>query len=348
MNIYVARRQGLPRPLQTGIVLSVIIAAMAVIALGSGGVTERFITGILVAVVFLTGLSIYTANTGIMSFGHVAFMAIGAYVTMYLTMPAGMKTALFSDFPPYLTWLLDVNLPFWLAVPISGAVAALLALIVSPTFSRLRGLPAGIATLSLLVVIFSILSSWEAVTRGSSTLVGIPRNTTVLNISIFIVIGIIAGLYFTNSKSGLQLRAAREDYEAAVASGVNVPAQMGKAWLLSAFFAGAAGAFYAGYLGTFSAATFFLTLTFSYVVMIVIGGYLSLSGAVVGAIVIGVFQEMLRRAQDGQFGFSLPTGTAELAMSVVLIIMLIIAPMGIMRGKELTFTPLWRKKKVGS
>lgn len=330
-------RKTIPAGVQTGIILAVIIVLLGVIGWASGSVIERVVISMLIAVVFLTGQSIYTANSGAMSFGHVTFMGIGAYVAMYLTVPVGMKTSMFSEMPEFLSFLLEVQAPFWLAAIIGGAVAAVGALILSPAFSRLRGLPAGIATLSLLVVFFSVVNSWTSVTRGSATLVGIPRQTTIWNITVIAIIAVVIALLYANSKSGLQLKAAREDYEAATAVGVNVPVQMGKAWILSAFVAGAAGALYASFLTTFAAGTFFISLTFSYVVMIVVGGYLSLSGAVVGAIVIGILEEVLRRAQDGQFGIDLPSGTAELAMSVALLVMLVFAPMGIMRGKELLF-----------
>lgn len=327
----------LPATVQTGIILSILVTLVGIFAGLSGGVTERFITSILISMIFVTGLSVYTSNSGNMSFGHVTFMGVGAYLTMYLTIPSAMKQVFFTDFPPHLAWLLEVEVPFWAAVPISGGAATLLALIVSPAFARLRGLPAGIATLSLLVAFFSVVNSWDSVTRGSSTLVGIPQHTSVTNVTVFLILAIIIALLFYGSKAGLQLRAAREDHEAAVAAGVNVPLQMGKTWLLSAFITGAAGAFYAAFLTTFSSRTFFLALTFSYIVMIVVGGYLSLSGAIIGALVIGVFQEFLRRAQDGQFGFDLPTGTAELSMSIALLLVLIVAPTGITKGKDLLF-----------
>src|SRR5690606_33842787 len=161
------------------------------------------------------------------------------------------------------------------------------------------------------------------------------------------VVAVLIAWSYKKSRSGLQLQASREDYQAAEASGISVGRHRAIAWVLSAVPVGFAGAIYAGYMTTFNSRTFFLSLTFSFIVMIVLGGYLSLSGAVIGALGVSVLQEILRRFQDGAFtgGASLPAGIADLLLAAVLLFVLVKAPLGLMGTKELR---LFRSRSVGS
>lgn len=309
---------------------------------------SRVATIVLISVVFVVGLSTFTGTSGVMSFGHVAFMAIGAYATAYLTMPVPLKTTLFSDMPEPLTWLLDVQAPsFVVAVLLSGLAAAVFGLLTAPIVARLSGLQSGIATLALLMIVYNVLNSWTAVTRGSSSVIGVPAQTTLWLAFGVAALVIVAAWAYRTSRSGLQLQASREDYWAAVAAGISVGRHRAIAWVLSAFFCGVAGSLYAGFLTTFNVSGFFLSATFGFIVMLVLGGYLSLSGAVIGALVVGVLQEFLRRLQDGQFtgGTGLPPGSADLILAALLLVVLIKAPYGLMGVRELTLGRLGRTRR---
>ena len=230
---------------------------------------------------------------------------------------------------------------------VGGLAAGVLALITAPVMARLGGLQAGIATLALLVIVFTILNSWTEVTRGSSSMIGLPKSTTIWWAAGIAALAIVFAWAFKKSRSGLQLQASREDFLAATASGISVGRHRAIAWVLSAIPVGFTGALYAGYMTTFNSRTFFLSLTFSFIVMIVLGGYLSLSGAVIGALGVSVLQEILRRFQDGAFtgGNSLPAGIADLLLAAVLLFVLVKAPLGLMGTKELR---LFRRRSVGS
>lgn len=325
------------RAFETPILLILIAVLVATIGLFADATISRVAVQALIAVVFVTGLSLFSGNSGVMSFGHVAFMAIGAYVTAYLTIPVGLKKSMFSELPESLGFLATVHTSFPVAILISGLAAMLLALIVSPAVARLGGLQAGIATLALLVMVFTVLNSWTDVTRGSSSMIGLPKSTTVWWALGVAIVAIAIAWAYKKSRSGLQLQASREDYLAATAAGIAVGRHRAIAWVLSALAAGMAGALYAGYMTTFNSKTFFLTLTFSFIMMVVLGGYLSLSGAVLGAIGVTVLQEVLRRFQDGAFtaGNSLPAGVADLLLAAVLLLVLVKAPLGLMGTREL-------------
>lgn len=345
MKIFSERRR---RTLITALALVLVVAVITVIGAVADPVIERVAVGALVSVVVVLGISIYSGNSGIMSFGHVAFMAVGAYSTAYLTIPPALKRTMFAQLPEGLRFLLDVEAPFPLAV-LGGALAAgVYALLTAPAMARLSGLQSGIATLALLVITFTVVNSWTEVTRGSSAMIGIPKQTTPGVAGLCAVAAVLIALGYAGSRSGLQLRASREDPEAALASGIAVGRQRATAWVLSAMVSGAGGALYAAFLTTFSSRTFFLSLTFGFIVMIVLGGYLSTSGAVIGAVSVSLLQELLRRLQDGQFtgGFTLPGGVTDLVLSAILILALIKAPTGLMGIRELGLPKLRRKQEL--
>lgn len=333
------------RTVQTPVLLVGLVLLAALVGVGGDVTIARVATLAIVSVVFVTGLSIFSANSGVMSFGHVAFMAVGAYTTAYLTIPVNLKAALFTNLPGWLSWLVDVHAGFLVALGLGGLAAAAVGVLTSPIVARLSGLQSGIATLALLLIVYNVLNSWTDVTRGSSSMIGIPRNTTIWLAFAVAAVAIATAWGYRRSRSGLQLQASREDYWAAQASGIAVGRHRALSWILSAFVCGLAGSLYAGYLTSFNVNGFFLSATFAFIVMVVLGGYLSLSGAVIGALSVSALQEVLRRLQDGQFtgGSALPAGTADLILAAVLLLVLIKAPLGLMGVRELT---LLRRRRV--
>lgn len=330
----------------TGALLLGITGAVAVLGAATDPIIERVAIGALVSTVIVLGLSIYSGNSGIMSFGHVSFMAVGAYVAAYLAIPPGLKATMFPNLPEPLTFLRELSAPLPVILVTASLVAAAFGLLTAPAMARLSGLQSGIATLALLVITFTVLNSWTDVTRGSSSMIGLPKLTTPLVAFICVAIAIVAAIWYKSSRSGLQLRASREDSEAARAVGIAVGRHRATAWVLSAAVCGMGGAAYALFLTTFSSNTFFLGTTFGLVVMIVLGGYLSTSGAVIGALGVSVLQELLRRLQDGQFtgGNALPGGITDLVLSAILILVLMKAPTGLMGIRELGLPQRTRKQ----
>ncbi|AJR17983.1 branched-chain amino acid ABC transporter permease [Pimelobacter simplex] len=330
---------------QTPAILVGLVLLAALVGVTGDVTTARVATLALVSVVFVVGLSVFSGNSGVMSFGHVMFMAAGAYTTAYLTIPVPLKKTLFSDLPGWLSWLAEVHSSFPVALLAGGLVAAVVGLVTAPVVARLSGLQSGIATLAMLLITYNVLNSWTEVTRGSSSMIGIPRGTTTWWAFGVAAAAVVVAWLYRCSRSGLQLRASREDFWAAQASGIAVGRHRATAWVLSALVCGLAGALYAGYLTSFNVNGFFLTATFSFVVMIVLGGYLSLSGAVVGALAVSALQEVLRRFQDGQFtgGNELPAGVADLIVAAVLLVVLVKAPYGLMGVRELRLPRLTRR-----
>src|SRR3546814_6101403 len=113
-------------------------------------------------------------NSGILSFAHIGFMGIGAYISAVLSMPLQMKGMALPDLYPILK---TVQLSPYLAMAVGTAAAALVAAIISYPLMRLSDAAAVITSFALLVVLHTIMVNWSAVTNGPRTLFGVPQST---------------------------------------------------------------------------------------------------------------------------------------------------------------------------
>jgi branched-chain amino acid transport system permease protein len=148
--------------------------------------------------------------------------------------------------------------PFWTSALAAALLPALVALFLGPVLMRLAGIAASIATFAMLAVINTVYSNWSTVTGGTSSIVGIPVRTD-LWLALGFATGAVALAYaYAISRSGLALRAARDEAIAAQASGVNIERERLAAFVLSAFVCGAAGVLYAHFLGIVTPDAFFL------------------------------------------------------------------------------------------
>lgn len=299
-------------------------------------VLQRVATNALIFTVLVVGLWSFSGISGVVSFGHLAFAAIGAYTCAFLTIPPAMKQGLFPDMPGFLHFLLTIHTSFWAAVLIGAGVAALFAAIISPAIVRLAGVQAGIATLAVLVTVYTVLLNWDQVTRGSSAMIGVPADFT-LGRAIFVTVVVVAIAWlFSRSRVGLRLKAARADAVAARSVGLRVVRDRWLAWVLSAAIVGAGGACYGHFITSFSPDQFYLSATFITLAMLVVGGMGSLTGAVTGALIYSALAEILRRVQSGQIGGQeLPGGTAEVVLAILLLVILVRRPGGLTQGREL-------------
>jgi len=322
--------------------LPLILSAIVVVAalLGSLGTSELdyvVVTG-LVNVVMVVGLYVFVGNTGVFSFGHVGFIAIGAYTAGLLVIPPETKEVLFTSMPGFIA---DAHLGTVPATIVGGLVAAVIALILSVPLMRLAGLTAALGTFAVLLIVNVVAVNWDAVTNGSAGVSAIPVTTDQPSGIIWAIVAIVLAFLFQQSRWGLRARAAREDDVAARASGVAIARERGIAFVLSAFLLGAGGGLYAQLLGTITPDAFYLTLTFITLAMLVVGGMTSLSGAVVGVLVITTLGEILRRVEDSVD----QPGVREVGLALVMLGILILRPQGIMAGAELTLGALRRRTR---
>jgi branched-chain amino acid transport system permease protein len=301
---------------------------------------QRTVIVILINVVLVVGLYIFTGNSGVYSFGHLAFAMLGAYAGGLFVMPSDLKEVQVPDAPALLRTL-ELSPP--IAVLLAGLIAAVVAIPIAVPLSRIGGLSAGLATVAMLMSMNVVASEWTDVTRGRRALSSIPTDTT-LTWALFwvLVVLLLAGIHMTSS-SGRQLRASRDDEAAAAASGVRTSLLRGQAFVLSAFVTGVGGALFGMFLGSMSPSVFYLDYTFIIIAMLVIGGAHSLTGAALGAVVVGVVQEFLRRVEGGSLlGLDVPSrpGLANIALGVLLVLILVRLPRGLSGGRELDW---WRR-----
>lgn len=316
-------------------------AAWPPIALGAGLIALALLIGAsdtaqpLIYVILAVGLYVFVGNSGLISFGHIGFMALGAYAGALLTMPVTTKEILLPDLPGFLGGAHLSTVP---AILLAALFVGVVAYLVAIPLMRLSGLAASIATLSLLVIIQDVLHNYEALTGGAGTLTGIPTETTETMLVVWALIAIAVAFAYQRSRFGLRLRASREDEVASRAVGIRVERERRIAFTLSAMVMAAAGVLYAQYLGSLTASAFYLELTFLVVAMLVVGGQRSLTGAVVGAVVLAAFATIFDRLEAGEgFGplaITLPDGSREILFGIFVIAVLIWRPDGITRGRE--------------
>ncbi|MDP6591111.1 MAG: branched-chain amino acid ABC transporter permease [Rhodospirillales bacterium] len=314
------------------VVLSVGLLIIVVIIDLSGDIilAQTLIEG-LVRVVIVAALYLFIGNSGIISFGHIGFMMIGAYATAWQTCCPYTRDMFMPGLP---TYLLNNTHHFIPAILLAGLLAAVVALITGYAIMRLSGIAASIGTFALMMVFYSVYLRWSTWTSGASSVIGLPTTTTVWVGYVYAVIAITAAFLYSRSRWGLALRSSRDDEVAARAAGVNVFGQRLLAFVVSAFFCGMAGGLFGHFLGMLTVDSFHLKMTFITLSMLVLGGMQSLTGAVVGVVVLTVVIDVLRRLETGVGDFSIPTSSAEVFVGVVIILILIFRQSGITGNAE--------------
>lgn len=322
--------------------LLVLVIPLAIIVLlselfASPGL-QRNVTEALILLVFVVGLYIFVGNSGIMSFGHMAFSAIAAYAAAWQTCCSMLKPITMSGLPSFLR---DNTFPLVPAAMTSVALAGIVAFLSGLILMRLSGLGASISTLALLFILNVVYSNWESVTMGTSTIVGLPIYVTSWVALFCATLAILIAYLFQVSSWGLKLRATREDEVAAAASGISIYWPRLIAFALSGLVAGLGGVLLAHFMGTVSITSFFLNLTFLVLAMLVVGGMRSLAGAVVGVVVISLVINVFRYAEAGfsigTIDLALPAGTQELVLAAMMLLILVFRKDGLMGAHELSW-----------
>ena len=331
MNILLSSRFRTPLLLIAGLLILVALAA----AMGSEQLSFTM-TEMLIRMIVVIGIYLFVGNSGIMSFGHIGFMGIGAYVAAWATLPPEWKQVMLQGLPVFLQ---DNTYPFPVAALAAGLVAAGVALLLGAAIMRLNGLAASIATFAFLAIIYSVYSNWESVTGGTSSVIGIPTVVGPWTALLFVCFAVGAAYAFQVSRYGLMLRASRDDEVAAQSSSVPIVRVRLIAFVCSAFLVGMGGALYAHFLGVLTTDAFYLALSFVTLSMLVVGGIGSLTGAVTGTLAVTVIVEVLRAFERGfavgATHIALPRGSQEIGLGLALALVLIFRPAGLSRSREI-------------
>ena len=241
---------------QTPVLLIIILAAVAGVSeIGGLDNLQVPLIEMLIRVLVVVGLYVFIGNSGVISFGQIGFMCIGAYAAGWATAEPGFKQVMLQGLPDFLA---QNQWPFPVAMVGAIVLPAIVALLFGLAILRLNGIAASIATFAFLIIVNSVYSNWNSVTAGVSSLVGIPTEVGPWVAFAFASAGIVSAYLFQISRYGLMLRATREDTVAAKACGVHSVRMRLIAFVLSAALVGAGGGLYAQFLGILTVDTFYL------------------------------------------------------------------------------------------
>jgi branched-chain amino acid transport system permease protein len=314
----------------------VLVALAALVGTLVSTSTETYVINALVNVAIVVALYVFIGSSGVLSFGHISFVAVGAWAAGVLSMPVEEKPAIM----PNLFGLLgDHTVGNVWSLAIAAAVGAVYALVVGLPLMRLSGLAAGIATFGVLEITHNVLRYWERIGPGLSTFSAVPETTGLLQAALGAGLAVLVAFAYGRSRFGRLLSATREDAAAARAVGISVYRQRLVAFVLSGALAGFAGGLYVHLLPV-NTESVYLDLTFLTLAMLVIGGATSLWGAVVGALAVSGVDSFLAEAESGihLFGHSLdlPAGTRIVVVGALMALVLILRPQGLTGGRELS------------
>ena len=286
------------------ILFTLVVASGLVYQSQFGSVGERLITIALIDAIIVLGMQVFIGNTGILSFGHIGFGAIAGYVFAVSAISPVEKMKRIPDAPFGLT---DVNVAPLLAVLIALAATLVVALVVGLGLAR-SGAESGavsatVITLALLFVTHEVARNWPAVTGGEraglSFRIGGTLNGRVA-IYVALLLAIVVARLYAQSRGGRLAVAAREDDLAARAMGVNPLVQQMVALLISVAIVSVGASLRVYEKGSILPGDFFFNLTLVTLVMLIVGGRRSVSGALLGVAVITAGRELARRlGQDG-------------------------------------------------
>jgi branched-chain amino acid transport system permease protein len=316
--------------------LLVPLALVAVLLAGISPDVESSVIAALINLVVVVGLYVFVGNSGVLSFGHISFMAVGAYATALLTISEVGKGILLPHLPGFLATTEMGLLP---AMLIAAAVAGVIAFVVAVPLMRLNGIAASIATLSVLAIMQVVIQRWESLTGGQGTLTGVPVDTSLGTALVWACLACVAAYLFQRSASGLRLRASRDDEPASRSIGVRVGRERRLAFTLSAVIVAIGGALYGHFIGSLTPNAFYLQITFVTLAMLVVGGVGSLAGAVVGTTVVSAITEVLARLESGgsvgPIDIPLRPGVRDMVVAALTMLILVARPAGITGSREL-------------
>ncbi len=269
-------------------------------------------------IILTLSLNLIVGFTGLPSLGHAAFSCIGAYTSSLLALNMGMSP--------------------WIGLLIGACVAALSGIVIGYPAVRLKGDYLALATFGLGVIVYSIAKNWVSLTRGPMGLPGIPGFSIfgfglsgiwsyLLLVLVFVVLTIFVIKRIVNSPFGRILRSIREDEIASEALGKDTTKYKLLVFIIGAFFAGIAGSLYAHYITFIDPSSFTVMESITILLMVIFGGMGSISGSVVGAVILVALPELLRF-------LGMPSSIAapmrQMIYGLLLVVLMIKRPQGIM------------------
>jgi branched-chain amino acid transport system permease protein len=297
----------------------------------------RILNNMAVFITLAVSFNLVNGICGQLHLGPNAFITIGAYTASLLTMTPAEKEMSYIIQP--LMWPFTVlQAPFFLALLAAGVMATVFAFFISFPVFRVRGDYLAIVTLGFGEVVRVLCNAWQGLTNGPLGLKGLASCTNLWwswGVALF-TIAVVTQL--VNSSYGRAMKAIREDESAARAMGVNVFRHLLLAFLVSAFFSGVAGGLLAHLITTISPNLFTFFLTFNLLIIIVVGGLGSTTGAIIAAALFTWGGEALRIVEApmdlGVIRIPGVPGMRMVLFSIILMVVILFARRGIMGNRE--------------
>lgn len=256
------------------------------------------------------GLALLTGFTGLFSFGHAGFMAIGAYSTAF--------------------FMIKLKMPFVVSLILAGFMASFFSYFIGKATLKLKGDYFCIATLGASEALRLILDNLQ-VFGGARGWPDIPVKTTLPVVIIIDIIAIIVLRNIILSRHGRNMIAVREEELASNVSGINAFKYKMISFMISAFYAGVGGGLLATYLGFLQPKMFALVKSTELTIMVIFGGLGSITGSVIAALVLISLPELLRTFATWRL----------VIYGLLVVVIIIVRPEGLMGGKELSFNGIY-------
>ena len=352
-------RRDVAFPMTGGALLAaVLIVGGAVYSVAGGATADKLVTAMLIDAIMVVGLQIYIGNTGVFSFGHIGFAAVAGYTFAVLAIEPARKSTVIRNAP----WgLNEVHLSPVQATAAAALVTLVAAVVVGLGLARSGAksgsVSAAVITLALLFVTHELALNWTDLTGGDRAGLSFRIGNTLEGrtaIYVVLVIVIVVARLFAQSRIGRLAQAAREDNLAARAMGVNPVAGQMVALLLSVLVVAVAASLRVYDIGNITPKFFFFDYTLLTLVMLIVGGRNSVTGALSGVVIITAGRELTRRfASDGFefFGVSLDApvvdwllreGLTQIFLGAAMLGFMILRANGLLGDWELDAW-LWRR-----
>jgi len=263
-------------------------------------------------IIAVLGLSLLTGFTGIFSFGHAAYMAIGAYSAALLTVKLGV--------------------PFVVAMVVAIVTASVIGYLIGIPTLKLVGDYFAIVMLGVGEATKLIMDNLVSITGGARGMGGIKKYSSFGLVLVIAIIAIIFVRNIVKSRYGRCFMAIREDSLAAECCGVDTFRYKKISLTISAGLGGLAGCLYAHYITYIQPVMFNIDKSTELAAAVVFGGLGSLSGSVIAAIILTGLPEILRPVYEWRlvlYGF-------------LLVATIVLRPQGLMGGKEITIAGIKR------
>jgi branched-chain amino acid transport system permease protein len=272
-----------------------------------------------IGMILAMSLNLVNGCAGQFSLGHAGFMGVGAYTSATITTVLALS--------PFFKTDLGVGC----AIVTGGVAAAIAGYLVGLPSLRLRGDYLAIVTLGFGEIIRICFLNIQEV-GGARGLPGIPNRANFFWVYLWVVITFVALLRLLRSSYGRAILSVRENEIAAESMGVDIAHYKIIAFVVSSFFAGIAGGLFAHFQSFIDPNSFVFNKSVEAVIMVVIGGMGSLSGAIFGGIIVSVLPELLRVFEQYRM----------VIFPLILIVLMLVRPMGLFGHKEIW--ELFRKK----